>query len=105
MIVAPERMAKSTSSPEKDATAIDGSPADDLADHADPLLDREERRLLVLLEDRDDHPIREPPRPREDVEMAVRQGIEGTGIDGDSFRHAPLPPSVVIARSPSASRL
>ena len=51
-------------------------------DDVDALLHREERRLLGVDEDRDDDPVEQPRAARDDVDVAVRERIEGAGIDG-----------------------
>ena len=49
-----------------------------------PLLDRKERALLVVDEDSDDNLVEELRAALDNVEVAVRHGVEGAGVDGAS---------------------
>ncbi len=84
---------------------IDGSPETISRIIALRSVDREERRLLIVLEDRDDDAVGQTARPREDVEMAVRQGVERAGVEGDALRHALLPLSVVDRAKPFGEQI
>ena len=52
----------------------------------DPLVHREERRLFGVDGNRDEDAVEEPRAARDDVDVAVRQRIEGAGVDSEG-RH------------------
>ena len=57
----------------------------------DPLVDREERRLLGVHEDRHDDAVEQPRAAQDDVDVAVGQRIERAGINGDRGHATPQP--------------
>ena len=71
-----------------DQQAVEGVDLDvrqvleDRARDLDPLVHREQRRLLGVDQDRDDDAIEQPRAARDDVDVAVGQRIERARIDG-----------------------
>jgi len=59
---------------------------DRLADHLDALVDREERVLARVVQHRDDDLLERDEAAPEDRGVAVRDGVEGAGVDGDAHR-------------------
>ena len=55
-----------------------------LADQLQPLLDREQPRLVGVGADADHQPVAQRRRVRQHVEMAVGHRVEGAGIEGDA---------------------
>ena len=55
---------------------------EDRADHAEALLDREERRLVGVDEDRDEHAVEDVAAAADEVDVAVRHGVERARVDG-----------------------
>ena len=55
--------------------------AEDFADCGDPLLSSKERSLLHIYENGDNNPVEKFRPTFNDIDMAVREGIEGTWID------------------------
>jgi hypothetical protein len=53
---------------------------------AHALLDREERSLLVVVRDADDHLVEQFARALDDIEVAVRDRIEAAGINSAAHR-------------------
>ena len=56
-------------------------------DHLDPFFQREERSLVPVDGDADHQLVHQLHRATDDVEVAVRDGIEGPGIESDA--HGP----------------
>src|SRR5436190_21620229 len=74
-----------------------------VAHQLDALIRREDGLLREVPPYADDDAIEEARRPLHDVDVAVRRGIEGTGVDGDAITHAvaipPLPVAGLASRS------
>lgn len=60
--------------------------AERVAQNRLPLFDREQRLLLRVDDDGDDDLVEEVAAATDDVEVTVRDGIEGAGIDGTSHK-------------------
>ena len=87
---APTAWQNSTVSPSNDWTSIRsaGAPvsAQRVADDPDPLVDREQRLLPRVGEHADDDLVERQSRPADDVEVAVRDRVEGARVDRDAHR-------------------
>ena len=53
-----------------------------------PLVEGEQRLLVRISTDREDHLVEQLPRPGEDVEMPERDRVERTGVDRKMAAHA-----------------
>ena len=62
-------------------------PIDHLADRLDPLLDGEQRLLSFVDQHGHDHLVEQRTATLDDVEVAVVDGVERPGIDGDPLAH------------------
>ena len=58
---------------------------EDPADHVKALLHREERGLLGVDENRDEHAIENVAAPPDEIDVAVRHGIERARVDGGAL--------------------
>ena len=78
---------KSTSRPEKLSTRQSGWSASSSRMHLHPLLDGEQRLLLLVAQHCHHHLVEQRAAALDDVEVTVVDRVEGTRVDGDPLGH------------------
>jgi hypothetical protein len=57
-------------------------PGGDFPQHFEAFLNRKQRLLALIPQERNNQPINQPARAFNQIQVSVRYGIERTGVDG-----------------------